>query len=188
MLHFLQAQGKATALQEPHGHIWEKRVLLSALSEKLLQCIKLLQDVQLLPRGITKALFRNVSIGGHLQCCQSQTRWPTINYYIGYCLQMSESLLRKLILTFCKLNINRKQQTISRLFVRVQWHNYWHFPWNLCTHRYTYCVYIPTIYGLSVPSADAQSLIWLAQLLQSLILLGIWTHCYYYYLSTIIGL
>lgn len=96
------------------------------------------------------------------------------NYYIGYCLQMSEALVRKLILTLCNLKINRNQQTISRLLVRVHWHCYWQFPWNLCTHRYSYCVYIPIIYGLSVPTTDAQSSHWLAQLLQSLITSLLW--------------
>lgn len=107
------------------------------------------------------------------------------NYYIGYCLQMSEALVRKLILTLCNLKINRNQQTISRLLARVHWHCYWQFPWNLCTHRYSYCVYIPIIYGLSVPTTDAQSSHWLAQLLQSLITSVIWTH---YYRRTITSL
>ena len=154
MLHFLQAQRKATTLQGPNestqGSQEEKRAL-SVLSEKLLQCIELLWDIQLLPRGITKALFGNILISGHLQYCQSQTRWCKINYYIGSCLQMSGALLRKLILTLCNLKINRNQHTISRLLVRVHWHSYWQLPWNSCTHRHTHCVYKPIIVGYLYP-------------------------------------
>lgn len=176
-------------LYREHMGMWgsgkENWALLPALSEQLLQCILLVWDIYLLPRGITKALFGNILISGHLQCSQSQTRWPKINHYIESYIQMLEALLRKLILTLWNLKINRNQQTISRLLVR-HWYSYRQFSGNLCTQRNTYCVYTPDTYGLSIPSPDAWCSHWLAQLLQSLIPSVISTHHYYYYLSAIV--
>lgn len=112
---FLPDPGKNQNYRDQMG-MWgsgkENWALLPVLSKQLLQCTLLLWDIYLLPRSITKALSGNILISGHLQHCQSQTRWPKINYYIGYYLQMSETLLRKLILTLWNLKINRKQQKL----------------------------------------------------------------------------